>query len=347
MALGTIGASGIELGMNFASDLLGGLLSSGISYSQANKLMTKQQEWNRQQAEWQNQVNVQNWQMQNEYNTPSNQMKRLQEAGLNPNLMYGNGSASTGNATSAPESASVNSAPMSSPRANIQFSRLGTDAMQAAISLRQQDNNDKLAQSQVDYNNAKQATEYAKGLNLLVGTDLTRFELEKGKQLLDILKGNEIKRGELLQSQIDSGNQSIAESKSRVEVNEKTVEEKAANIALIQARTGLTTYQAALCSAQIGKISHEIANIDSSTHLNEYRSENLFWDSKYKEHTLEDREKLLEQSLLQSITNTQRGEIRLDVEHFERYFQERFGHKPGANLEQAIVGMLHTISLAF
>lgn len=30
------------------------------------------------------------WNMQNEYNTPANQMARLKEAGLNPNLIYGN-----------------------------------------------------------------------------------------------------------------------------------------------------------------------------------------------------------------------------------------------------------------
>ncbi len=42
------------------------------------------------------------WNMQNAYNTPEMQMQRLKEAGLNPNLIYGDGSASTGNAGSAP-----------------------------------------------------------------------------------------------------------------------------------------------------------------------------------------------------------------------------------------------------
>lgn len=51
----------------------------------------------------QNQYNMQMWKMQQEYNTPANQMKRYREAGLNPNLIYGNGTASAGNATSAPE----------------------------------------------------------------------------------------------------------------------------------------------------------------------------------------------------------------------------------------------------
>lgn len=35
--------------------------------------------------------NIKFWQMQNEYNSPQNQMKRFQEAGLNPHLIYGQG----------------------------------------------------------------------------------------------------------------------------------------------------------------------------------------------------------------------------------------------------------------
>ena len=39
------------------------------------------------------------WQRMNEYNAPSAQMSRLQEAGLNPNLVYGTGTV-TGNTSS-------------------------------------------------------------------------------------------------------------------------------------------------------------------------------------------------------------------------------------------------------
>ncbi|AJK28241.1 hypothetical protein [Eel River basin pequenovirus] len=42
--------------------------------------------WNRQSA-----FNREMWDLQNEYNLPSAQMDRLRKAGLNPNLMYGNG----------------------------------------------------------------------------------------------------------------------------------------------------------------------------------------------------------------------------------------------------------------
>jgi len=44
--------------------------------------------WNRQ-STW----NREMWDLQNEYNMPANQMDRLRKAGLNPNLMYGNGAA--------------------------------------------------------------------------------------------------------------------------------------------------------------------------------------------------------------------------------------------------------------
>jgi len=43
-----------------------------------------------------NKQNVEFWKMQNAYNTPKAQMGRLTDAGLNPNLIYGSGSANTG-----------------------------------------------------------------------------------------------------------------------------------------------------------------------------------------------------------------------------------------------------------
>jgi hypothetical protein len=45
--------------------------------------------------------NKEMWRLQNEYNAPKQQMSRLQEAGLNPNLMYGKGT--VGNAQTMPQ----------------------------------------------------------------------------------------------------------------------------------------------------------------------------------------------------------------------------------------------------
>lgn len=53
---------------------------------------------NRKAQERARKANIEFWQMQNEYNSPTAQMQRLQEAGLNPNLVYGTGVNAAGNA---------------------------------------------------------------------------------------------------------------------------------------------------------------------------------------------------------------------------------------------------------
>ena len=79
---------GLGIGIGAASSVLGGVFGR----SSAKKQFQYQKEL----------IN-----MQNEYNSPANQMKRLKEAGLNPNLVYSSGNvvgnqSSTGSAPSVP-----------------------------------------------------------------------------------------------------------------------------------------------------------------------------------------------------------------------------------------------------
>lgn len=60
-----------------------------------------QYKYNTRLAEQQNQYNLEMWKLNNEYNSPQAQMKRFEEAGLNPNLIYGQGT--PGNSPSAPQ----------------------------------------------------------------------------------------------------------------------------------------------------------------------------------------------------------------------------------------------------
>lgn len=57
--------------------------------------------YNRRQAELQNQYNLDMWNLNNEYNTPQAQMQRMEAAGLNPGLIYGQ--INPGNSTAAPQ----------------------------------------------------------------------------------------------------------------------------------------------------------------------------------------------------------------------------------------------------
>lgn len=51
---------------------------------------------------WQNRQNRKNQEWINQYNSPTEQMARYRSAGLNPNLIYGSGTTSAGNASSLP-----------------------------------------------------------------------------------------------------------------------------------------------------------------------------------------------------------------------------------------------------
>lgn len=59
---------------------------------------------NRKLAEYQYSKDIEMWNRTNEYNSPTSQMSRLEEAGLNPNMLYGSGvSGATGQAKEMPK----------------------------------------------------------------------------------------------------------------------------------------------------------------------------------------------------------------------------------------------------
>lgn len=84
------------------AQLIGGMFN-GYSQRSAVKEANK---GNMELAKYQNARNIELWNANNEYNTPGAQMGRLQEAGLNPNLVYGSGSV-VGNTSSPPPSTNV------------------------------------------------------------------------------------------------------------------------------------------------------------------------------------------------------------------------------------------------
>lgn len=75
-----------------------GMFGNGISMIQNRRALKNSMKL----AKYQFDLNKQMWDLQNEYNSPSAQMARYQEAGLNPNLVYGAGGMMSGNAQNAP-----------------------------------------------------------------------------------------------------------------------------------------------------------------------------------------------------------------------------------------------------
>ena len=94
----------------------GEILSAGINAVTQGAQNRKNREFAREQYATSRADALADYAMQNDYNSPASQMARLKAAGLNPNLVYGNGAATQ--AASQIKSAPQNSAQGNAPRIN-------------------------------------------------------------------------------------------------------------------------------------------------------------------------------------------------------------------------------------
>lgn len=82
--------------MGLINGATGGLLNTALGSISANR----QNKENRHLLDYQYSKNLEQWNRENEYNSPKAQMARLKEAGLNPYLVYGHGTAVSSAASS-------------------------------------------------------------------------------------------------------------------------------------------------------------------------------------------------------------------------------------------------------
>lgn len=71
-----------------------GLIGGLIGANSAKKAQNRANQANIELAKMQNDWAIAQWERENEYNTPENQMQRLKDAGINPNMAYANGNLS-------------------------------------------------------------------------------------------------------------------------------------------------------------------------------------------------------------------------------------------------------------
>lgn len=146
----TIGALG-----SLAGGLLGGVF--GKSATNANNRAQLQL------AEYQYSKQLEQWNRQNEYNSPKAQMQRYKEAGLNPNLIYSQGS--NGNAASSPEYSAPtlqSGAQYSSAAAGSIGGAIGTYQNLANLQQQINESNARISNlnAQATYTKARALTEY-------------------------------------------------------------------------------------------------------------------------------------------------------------------------------------------
>lgn len=269
--------------MGLIGDVLGTVGQFGssiINAASANKQMEKQFE--NQKAlyaqQFQDQQNM--IREQNEYNSYANQRKLMEDAGLNPMLMYGNGT--SGALQSEVANPQVPNAPLKIGAGQAIASGIdkGISTMMSLAQVR-------LLESQIKKNESE-----TEGQDILNRYTPQQFEqqLQKGQVDIDYTK-----------SLIDRVATEIAEGNSRIEVNKEQarlltaqysetqlralshiygIEYTKANTDLIQQKVAselleqsLYSFRKALMTAQINEADARTANINSETFRNEWRND--------------------------------------------------------------------------
>ena len=171
--------------------LFGGLGSSAMNNKAVQDTNKANMEIAKYQAQWQQQENekayqrsLNMWNLQNEYNSPTQQMARIRAAGLNPNLVYGNGV--TGNsAGSTPqyEPVKFNAPTMQAYRGwNLGISDAISQYLAYRTSKAQVDN----MEAQNSLIRQQTATEATKQANIAASTSRSEFDLNMAKELKDV-----------------------------------------------------------------------------------------------------------------------------------------------------------------
>lgn len=231
-ALGGSVLSGIGSAITGGLNLLGNKINYKQAYKYQQKLM-----------DYQNQLNIENWNMQNEYNSPSAQMQRYSEAGLNPNLIYGQSNSS---------SALPSITPGSSPKQDSIFDQAqALNLMTMAEDLRGKKLQNDLTQQDI-YNRAQERKESDERIGKMREEVIKiQGEVSKNKQTIENLKKDAILKDdvhalnnidklirqnewEISENKVYLSNQDVKYSESLMDIR---IKQGIADIALTKAKT--------------------------------------------------------------------------------------------------------------
>lgn len=223
-------------------------------------------EANRQAVNYQNalqrQYALEDWEKQNQYNSPLQQMTRLRQAGLNPNLVYGSGAANT--AQSISRSSSNVPSPTASRMAPIQIPDLGGALGQMYdLQTKQVDLANKKAQTDLLTQSALKNQLQMAGMATKNAT--SDLQLQNAKKLQDAtiekaLLENQQKKMDLAQSPVK-----LEIQKQELKLKQATTKAQVDNI---NAETATKLFNLAnIAPAQKEKLTQEIDNLKKSGEL--------------------------------------------------------------------------------
>lgn len=237
-----------------------GLLGQGANWAATSNMNKKNRAWSEHMYGKQLQDNYNQWTIQNQYNSPSNQMGLLKNAGLNPNLVYGHSSG--GGSQAAPiKTPDVQRFESRSPEFNLGdvASRSFSTYFDTQIKQAQYDNlkeQKTLIGEDIVYRQAQTANAIAdvkrKGFDLNLDSEVRDYTVE-GKRI-DVQK----KRADL--------DYTLHEDARKALMNTQNLNESAARIAKMQIDTGKSM-------AEVARIYEDIKRIKQDTRLKNYEAD--------------------------------------------------------------------------
>lgn len=227
----------------------------------------RQFDYNKELQDYAFQKNLEQWQRENEYNTPSAQMERYRQAGLNANLIYGqNNLAASSPEMSVGSGVGSGTAQNASPL-DIEGINIDPALMQRLI------NETKLADANVENINADTEKKQEETENVAEDTrgkkiendfkqDLNPISLEKAAADLE----NTAKQGKLIDAEVKNTNLDSAlkwyeQELKRLDIQIKRVDASHAD-ELMQLRIKRENLQLSFVNHQIGLMAKQIASYD-------------------------------------------------------------------------------------
>lgn len=302
---------GQQIGINAASSAVGGLVGLATS--------ALQHHYNKKLSEKQFEQNVAMWNMQNEYNSPVAQRKRLEEAGLNPALMYQNG-ASAGNATSMPQYQAFGQSLSQNLLDGMQMAQISANIRKTNAEAENEENKSPFValEAQAIIDNYIADADVKRSTIRKMSAEISKMEIEGRKLEQDILVGIEDVKLKIAQTASEEERRKLTELQEGLVILQKSLtsqqiktEEEATRTQ--EAQTEYVKQQKATAKAQ-GDMYNAEAGLARERKKTEGKNYELVeanalykqWENDYMERTGRKPDANLTQSILQWIGKNRR-----------------------------------------
>jgi hypothetical protein len=240
MIAAQLGAQAMNTGSNFLGELFFGKRNQDFAANQATLAYRRQ---------------VAQWNRENEYNSPTMQMQRLKNAGLNPHLVYGSGSAAN---------VSNGLSNVSEGRANMRFSAGKpldvVNAMRGSQDIKVGQATVNNLESMALLNNQRALTEIIEQELRQLNIENTRYNLERNKRFEPYQK-------EALELENKFKVESIQNAIKAREIQHKQLQVMDADIGLKGSQSSLNSRQKTWLDEKINEFRISGINIDKDSYL--------------------------------------------------------------------------------